>query len=249
MKSRRASLDRLLADLGQPIACVDLETTGGHPQQDRILEIGIVTLCQKEEPREWSQLLHPEYPVSPYVTQLTGIHPQMLQGMPCFAEIADKLLAQLQGHIIVAHNARFDLTFLRQSFLRAQVPFQPRSLCSVKLSRQLFPSEARHGLDAVIGRLALPCKNRHRALGDARVVAEFLRLMADERYADILHACNIQWQQEGPPSSINPEDIKNIPHRPRDYIRFGKEHPSTQASAETRESTELDSSPEFAADI
>ncbi|WP_369573399.1 exonuclease domain-containing protein [Acidithiobacillus sp. IBUN Pt1247-S3] len=222
MKNRRASFDQLLADLGQPIACVDLETTGGRPQQDRILEVGIVFLSQNEEPREWTQLLNPGCSVSPYISKLTGIHAQMLHGMPRFEELAEQLAAQLQGHIIVAHNARFDLAFLRQSFLRAEIPFKAKTLCSVKLSRQLFPSEARHGLDAVMDRLAISCSSRHRALGDARVVAEFIHRMAEQRYDDLVHACKTQWQQESLPPNIDPQEIESIPNRPGVYLFLGK---------------------------
>ena len=221
MTSLPPSLSRLLTDLGQPIACLDLETTGGNPQRDAILELGIVTLSMERGQEEWSQLLHPGCGLSPYITQLTGIYPDMLRGKPRFEDIVTELEQRLRGHIIIAHNARFDLAFLRQSFLRTQVPFKTKSLCSVKLSRQLFPSERRHGLDAIIERLAIPCADRHRALGDARVVVDFLRQMAEQRYDDLLHACRIQWDQNCLPPNIDPDVLEQLPNRPGVYLFYG----------------------------
>lgn len=221
MKDLAPSLDRLLAELGQPIVCLDLETTGGRPQQDRILEIGMVTLAPGREPREWSQLLDPGCSVSPYITQLTGIHPNMLRDMPRFEDIAASLALHLQGHILVAHNARFDLAFLRQSFQRVEIPFKAKAVCSVKVSRRLFPQETRHGLDAIIHRLGVSCRNRHRALDDARVVAEFLRRLADERCPELVQACKLQWEQECLPPNLDPEIIRSIPNRSGVYLFFG----------------------------
>ncbi|WP_308388775.1 exonuclease domain-containing protein [Acidithiobacillus sp. AMEEHan] len=221
MKHLSTSLNRLLAELEQPIVCLDLETTGGRPQQDRILEIGMVTLTPGQEPQQWAQLLNPGCPVSPYITQLTGIHPNMLRDMPRFEEIAASLALRLEGHIVVAHNARFDLAFLRQSFQRVEIPFQAKAICSVKLSRRLFPQETRHGLDAIIDRLEIPCRNRHRALDDARVVAEFLRRLADERLPEVVQACKLQWEQECLPPNLDAEFLRSIPNRPGVYLFFG----------------------------
>lgn len=82
--------------------------------------------------------------------------------------------------LFVAHNARFDYAFLRAEFRRAALPFSAKVLCTVKLSRRLFPQHARHNLDAVMARNELACSARHRALGDARVIGDFwLKLRRD----------------------------------------------------------------------
>ncbi len=75
---------------------------------------------------------------------------------------------KLRGAVFVAHNARFDYSFLRSEFRQAQLEFSAQVLCTVKLSRRLFPEYARHNLDAVMERNGLTCGARHRALGDAQ---------------------------------------------------------------------------------
>ena len=92
-----------------------------------------------------------------------------------------------QSYREVAHNARFDYGFLRHEFERAGLRFQAKTLCTVKLSRRLYPQYARHNLDSLIDRhgLKFDCHDsaRHRALGDARAVWQFLRVAAEEHGA------------------------------------------------------------------
>src|SRR5690606_21174428 len=76
--------------------------------------------------------------------------------------------------ILVAHNARFDYSFLKSEFSRLDLDYRVRQLCSVKMSRRLYPTEPRHSLDTLIQRFNLSCDNRHRALADAQLVWQFL---------------------------------------------------------------------------
>jgi len=166
--------------LDQPLAFLDLETTGTSPARDRIIEIG---LCLVEGGRlieEWSTLVNPQAPIPPFIERYTGITGAMVEGAPTFAEVGGELLARLDGRLLVAHNAPFDYGFLRHEFSRRQTPFASAVLCTVQLSRRLFPGERRHGLDAVIARHGLSCDHRHRALGDARVLWDFLRQLQRE---------------------------------------------------------------------
>ena len=96
---------------------------------------------------------------------------EMVAGAPRFAEIAAVVLEKLRDAVFVAHNARFDYSFLRSEFRQADVNFSAKVLCTVKLSRRLFPEYPRHNLDAVMERNGFTCGARHRALGDARVLA------------------------------------------------------------------------------
>ena len=97
----------------------------------------------------------------------------MVADAPRFADIAHARAREARAvagaaPLFVAHNARFDYSFLRSEFRRAGVPFSAKVLCTVKLSRRLFPEHVRHNLDAVMERHGLACSARHRALGDAR---------------------------------------------------------------------------------
>jgi DNA polymerase-3 subunit epsilon len=167
---------------------VDLETTGGNAAHHRITEIGIVRVHRDTVVEEWSTLVNPECVIPSYIESFTGITNEMVEGAPRFAEIAGLVLEKLCATaprapagsgppVFAAHNARFDYSFLRAEFRRAGMPFSAPVLCTVKLSRRLFPEHPRHNLDSVMQRHALTCSARHRALGDARVLSEFWAIL------------------------------------------------------------------------
>jgi DNA polymerase-3 subunit epsilon len=167
---------------------VDLETTGGNAAHHRITEIGIVRVHRDAVVEEWSTLVNPECVIPSYIESFTGITNEMVEGAPRFADIAGLVLEKLcatalrapadsEPPVFAAHNARFDYSFLRAEFRRAGMHFSAPVLCTVKLSRRLFPEHPRHNLDAVMERHALTCSARHRALGDARVLSEFWSIL------------------------------------------------------------------------
>jgi DNA polymerase-3 subunit epsilon len=171
---------------------VDLETTGGNAAFHRITEIGIVRVRRDVVVEEWSTLVNPECVIPSYIESFTGITNEMVEGAPRFADIAGLVLEKLRAPapasapaassddgppVFAAHNARFDYSFLRAEFRRAGMAFSAPVLCTVKLSRRLFPQHPRHNLDAVMERHALTCSARHRALGDARVLSEFWSIL------------------------------------------------------------------------
>ena len=103
----------------------------------------------------------------------------MVRAAPSFSEIAQQVFDRLDGAIFVAHNARFDYGFLRAEFNRAGLSFAAKTLCTVRLSRYLYPDRTPHTLDAIIDRFCLEGEPRHRALGDARVLWRWLQRLAD----------------------------------------------------------------------
>jgi DNA polymerase-3 subunit epsilon len=155
-----------------PLVFVDLETTGGSVGEHRITEVGVVEVAEGLVTR-WSTLVDPGQSIPPFIQQLTGITDQMVRGAPSFADIAAGLHERLAGKLFVAHNAAFDRGFLRAEFERAGYSFNPDVLCTVRLSRALFPGEKRHGLDALVERHALVPSDRHRALADADLLWQF----------------------------------------------------------------------------
>ncbi|HVE49251.1 MAG TPA: exonuclease domain-containing protein [Casimicrobiaceae bacterium] len=161
------------------IAFVDLETTGTRAARDRITEVGIVRVDERANGdtrvSEWSSLVDPEVPIPPAIQALTGITDAMVRSAPSFSSVASEVAQRLEGCVFVAHNARFDYGFLKHEFARLERPFRAQVLCTVKLSRRLFPDEASHSLDALIHRHALAITERHRALGDARALWQFMQ--------------------------------------------------------------------------
>ncbi|CAE6767848.1 exonuclease domain-containing protein [Paraburkholderia nemoris] len=158
--------------LDVPIVFVDLETTGGSTSEHRITEVGVVEIGPAGVSR-WSSLVDPQQPIPSFIQQLTGITNAMVRGAPTFDAIAPALFERLNGKLFVAHNASFDRGFLRGEFRRAGLAFDPDVLCTVRLSRALFPAEKRHGLDALVERHGLVPSDRHRALADADLIWQF----------------------------------------------------------------------------
>ena len=168
-----------------PIAFVDLETTGAKAATDRITEIGMV-LVDGDEVRHWSSLVNPQARISGFIERLTGISNEMVATAPIFGEIATEVAEMLGGRLLIAHNAGFDYGFLQAEFQRLGLTFHTQVLCTVKLSRRLYPSYAKHNLDSLIERYRLVEDGRHRALADARLIHQFWNLVHRETPPDRL---------------------------------------------------------------
>lgn len=156
--------------LTEHLIFLDLETTGSSAERDRVTEVGLVEVKHGQVLEEWSTLINPGVPIPPMIQSLTGIHDDMVARAPSFADISHELLNRIDGKLLVAHNARFDYGFLRHEFERIGISYTSRVLCTVKLSRRLYPHHQRHNLDTLMIRHGINCDARHRALGDARVL-------------------------------------------------------------------------------
>ena len=174
--------------LASSVAFVDLETTGTTASADRVTEVGVVRVDDGMCVSEWSTLVNPQCSIPAAIQALTGIDNAMVANAPTFAQIADGLAERLRGCLFVAHNARFDYGFLKHEFGRLGHAFTAKVLCTVKLSRRLFTDFARHNLDSLIERHRLPSLDRHRALGDARILWAFVQALYRERPADEIDA-------------------------------------------------------------
>jgi DNA polymerase-3 subunit epsilon len=209
--------------LPHDLVFVDLETTGGNAAFDRITEVGIVRVTNGELADEWSSLVNPECPIPAYIEAFTGISNQMVADAPRFAQIAEVVRRKTQGAVFVAHNARFDYAFLRSEFLRADMNFSAKVLCTVKLSRRLFPAHARHNLDAVMERNGLTCSARHRALGDARVLHDFwFKLRRDLPEPQLAAAVQTVLGARQLPDHLPPGLADELPEGPGVYRFFGE---------------------------
>jgi DNA polymerase-3 subunit epsilon len=191
---------------------LDLETTGGRAKYHRVIEIGLLVIENGRLIDTWQSFINPETIVPSFIQKLTGIKPNMVNNAPIFAEIADKLHDKLENRTLVAHNARFDYSFLKSEFSRIGVNYNTKPLCSVKLSRNLYPQFNRHGLSEIIKRFELRIENRHRALDDAQMVYGFFHKTSSIYSTQEIEACCKQLLKRTTlPPLLDPEEINKIP--------------------------------------
>lgn len=158
-----------------PFAVVDVETTGLYAESgDRVVEIAILSADGRGETEAFSALVNPERPIAPAASAVNGISDADVAGAPVFAELAGEVVARLEGRVLVAHNARFDASFLRAELLRAgrTVPTVP-TLCTLELARRNFRFRS-NALGSLAGSLGLDPGQAHRAESDARTTLGLL---------------------------------------------------------------------------
>lgn len=198
---------------------VDTETTGVNAGRDRITEIAIITVEQGKVVSEWSSLVNPQMPIPDYIQSFTGISNEMVRDAPTFAMLCEEVLGRLEGNVFVAHNARFDYGFLKNEFRRCGVHYRSPVLCTVKLSRSLFPQYRRHNLDSIMERHGIRCDSRHRALGDARVLLEFLHSVYNTlEHPLIEETIARQLKRPSLPVNLSEADIEQLPQSPGVYL-------------------------------
>lgn len=163
-----------------PFVIVDVETTGGRPLCDRIIEIAAVRVVGGRVVAEWASLVDPGRPIPPFVARLTGIDDRAVAAAATFAEVADDFLAVLGGGAFVAHNAGFDWRFVNAELFAVRGGRLTNAhLCTVRLARRLLPGVRRRNLDALAHLFGVTVEGRHRALGDARATARILLRLLD----------------------------------------------------------------------
>ncbi len=206
----------------RPFAFVDVETTGGSASTDRLTEIAIVRY-DGHTVSTWQSLINPECRIPGYIESLTGITSQMVANAPTFAQLAEHIQQLLAGHIFVAHNARFDYGFIKNAFRRVGQDFKANMLCTVKLSRRLYPQHRRHGLDYLIQRHGLSMQDRHRAYDDAYALLQFWQCVCREHDRKIVDDI-VQGLLARPslPAHIDPAVIDALPNNFGVYVFYGE---------------------------
>jgi DNA polymerase III subunit epsilon len=208
--------------LSGPLAIVDVETTGQSAMYGRVIEIAILRVEKGRIVRTFESLVNPERYISPMIEGLTGISNADVEGAPLFSEIARKVAVLLDGATFVAHNARFDYGFVKTELNAAGIPFASRCLCTVKLSRRVFAEHRRHDLSSIIERHGIQVDARHRAMGDARAVYDFLALIKrttdPERLESILGEL---LKASALPAGLDRKIVDGLPEHPGVYLFYG----------------------------
>ena len=173
-------------------ACIvfDIETTGLSSTADRITEIGAVRVVNGEIEEEFDIFVNPGKPIPPKITELTGITDAMVADAPDEGEALEQFYAFCGDcRVLVAHNAKFDTSFIRAAARRTGKEYPFTSIDTVPVCRALYPGHKNYKLDTVAEFLRLPPFNHHRACDDARVLAQIfghcIRDMADREITTV----------------------------------------------------------------
>lgn len=199
-------------------AIVDIETTGSHPQGNGITEIAIVLHDGNEIEGRFETLINPGYKIPPYVAQLTGISNDMVAAAQPFDEHAYKIFNLLNNRIFVAHNVNFDYSFVKYYLRASGFDWNPKKLCTLKLSRKAFPGMHKYGLGHICRALEITVSNRHRAGGDADATAilfgKILDKAGDKIIKEFLKKEN---REQILPPNLPAEQVNNLPYGPGVY--------------------------------
>ena len=161
--------------MDHPLAFIDVETTGSSPAKNRVMEVGIIRVENGKEVARLDSLVNPKQNVPWFIRRMTGIDPKQLKYSPTFSDLSEEIEGLLADAIFVAHNATFDYGFIKHEFKRHKKDFTSKALCTVKLSRSLYPQFRKHNLATLSYRFALNSGDRHRAFSDAHTLWQFFQ--------------------------------------------------------------------------
>jgi DNA polymerase-3 subunit epsilon len=202
-------------------AIIDIETTGGQPIQDKITEIAIILHDGEKVVEKYSTLINPCRTIPYNITQLTGISNEMVREAPKFYEVAKKIVELTENAIFVAHNVRFDYSFVKKEFNELGYNFTRKTLCTVRLSRQLIAGLPSYSLGRLCTSLNISIKNRHRALGDAEATAELFTMLLQKDSATIVkQTIDTEVKAALLPPHISREQIAKLPEEAGVYFFY-----------------------------
>ena len=168
-------------------AVVDIETTGSTPQSAGITEIAIVIHNGVEVTGKYVTLINPRQKIPPFIVNMTGISDAMVANAPLFEEVAPQIFNLLNGRIFVAHNVSFDYSFVHYLLGKCGFQWSAPKLCTIKLSRRVFPGLEKYGLGSLTRDLGIRIEGRHRAWGDAAATAQVLTMAIEKEGMKPIH--------------------------------------------------------------
>lgn len=209
------------------LVVVDLETTGGNADRDRITEIGAVKIRGGAVVGEFATLVDPGRAIPPKIVALTGITQAMVYDAPSIADVLPAFIEFARGAVLVAHNARFDMTFLRRNALRLRLdwPFTT-SLCTVVLARRILSREEAPTvrLSALAEKFDVTVRPTHRALDDARATVEVFHHLLERVGNQGVRTCgDLTAYQSRTDNRLRAQRhlADHLPHRPGVYLFRG----------------------------
>jgi DNA polymerase III subunit epsilon len=199
-------------------AIVDIETTGGYASNNDITEVCIVLHDGARVTDRFETLIRPDVPIPYYIQRLTGITHEMVAAAPSFEEVAPRIFNLLEGRIFIAHNVNFDYSFLKYHLQQAGFDLATRKLCTVRLTRKLFPGLHSYSLGNLCRHFGIPVENRHRAGGDTTATVQlFEHILRNDGYAHIADFLGRGSREQSLPPNLPKEQVINLPYTPGVY--------------------------------
>ncbi len=200
-------------------AIVDIETTGGYAAAHGITEISIHVFDGKEVTEKFETLVNPGQPIPRYIRAMTGISDEMVATAPAFETIAEKVYGILRDKIFVAHNVNFDYSFIKAHLKACGFDLQSKKLCTVRLSRKIFPGLVSYGLGRLCDALGIIIRDRHRAGGDTAATVELFRmLMAHDGEQHIPKSLMRNSKEAVLPPNVPKAHFDQLPYTPGVYF-------------------------------
>jgi DNA polymerase III subunit epsilon len=205
-------------------AIVDIETTGGSSRLEKITEIAIFQHDGEKITDEFVTLINPERNIPYFITNLTGITNEMVENSPKFYEVAKRIIEFTEDRIFVAHNAKFDYSFIREEFKSLGYSYKRHTLDTVTLGRKLLPGHRSYSLGNICKDLQIEINGRHRAGGDAFATVklfEILMAKGNESGDHFLKSFRNTRNSKLNPS-LNVSKLDNIPEAPGVYYFYNE---------------------------
>jgi len=211
--------------LQKPLIFVDIETTGSTIGRSRIIEIAIIRIENNSIVEEFQSLVDPETSVDSFITGLTGITNRDLKDAEIFPLVYKKCAHLFEGAIFVAHNASFDYNFIKSELTQIGYNFSIPRLCTVRLSRKLYPQYKSHSLEQIIERHGIQVNARHRAMDDIKATWDWWQIAHKEHdHSTIFSHIQSQLKKQTSLTQIESSQISKLPKTPGVYIFYNQDH-------------------------
>jgi DNA polymerase III subunit epsilon len=199
-------------------AIVDIETTGGYAAANGIIELSIQIFDGEKVIEQYETLINPNQNIPRYIQAFTGITNEMVEDAPQFEEVAEHVYTLLSGNIFVAHNVNFDFSFIKNHLQQYGYTLNAKKLCTVRLSRAIFPGFPSYSLGNLCHSLGIELENRHRAGGDAEAtVTLFKLLLSNDTNNVISKSLHRNSKEQVLPPNVPKEQFDNLPNLPGVY--------------------------------
>jgi DNA polymerase-3 subunit epsilon len=199
-------------------AIVDIETTGSYAAANGITEISIHVFDGSKVIEKFETLINPCQPIPYFIQTMTGITDSMVADAPMFEEVAKKIYDILQDKIFVAHNVNFDFSFVKSHLKLSGYDLSPKKLCTVRLSRKIFPGFSSYSLGKLCHSLGITIYDRHRAGGDTAATVQLFQLLLENDKEEHIHKSLQRNSKESTlPPNVPKEQFDLLPYTPGIY--------------------------------